>query len=218
VTFTGRGTVILDTFQSPLSNLLAVNSFALRCRSSDGAQCRRLALTMSIKAHFVPNRHNSSFFSIFVSSCSVAKAPPFMMRKRGGRRKVGAHIGIITYFSVIRHHVRSFNSNQAATNLPNKMNLSNKMWFLSISRAEEFDAAIADRWKADMDGILIYVRPNRLMSFATLYRSLDGFSAMVAAFLILSYMYLKPDSGEMSRRDVLYASSRGYAGTCWDLQ
>jgi hypothetical protein len=37
---------------------------------------------------------------------------------------------------------------------------STKIWFLSVSHADRFDAAIADIWKADMDGILVYVRSN----------------------------------------------------------
>jgi hypothetical protein len=35
-----------------------------------------------------------------------------------------------------------------------------KMWLLSILQAAKNDAAIAEGWKADMDGILIYVRLN----------------------------------------------------------
>jgi hypothetical protein len=35
-----------------------------------------------------------------------------------------------------------------------------KMWLLSISQAAKHDIAIAEGWKADMDGILIYVRSN----------------------------------------------------------
>lgn len=37
---------------------------------------------------------------------------------------------------------------------------SAKMWLLSISQADKYDAAVAEGWKADMDGILIYVRSN----------------------------------------------------------
>lgn len=33
-----------------------------------------------------------------------------------------------------------------------------KMWTLSISHATQHDTAMADRWKNDMDGILVYVR------------------------------------------------------------
>ena len=32
------------------------------------------------------------------------------------------------------------------------------MWTLSISHATKHDAAMIDRWKSDMDGILVYVR------------------------------------------------------------
>ena len=36
--------------------------------------------------------------------------------------------------------------------------LSSKMWILSITHADKHDSAMVERWKADMDGILIYVR------------------------------------------------------------
>ncbi|KAH9005865.1 hypothetical protein EDB86DRAFT_2876669 [Lactarius hatsudake] len=58
---------------------------------------------------------------------------------------------------------------------------SSKMWALCISKADKHDTAMVERWKADMDGILIYT---------------GVFSATVAAFLIESYKTLKPDSGE----------------------
>ncbi|KAH9177094.1 hypothetical protein EDB89DRAFT_1938138 [Lactarius sanguifluus] len=58
---------------------------------------------------------------------------------------------------------------------------SSKMWALCISQADKHDTAMVERWKADMDGILIYT---------------GVFSATVAAFLIESYKTLKPDSGE----------------------
>jgi hypothetical protein len=35
---------------------------------------------------------------------------------------------------------------------------SSKMWILSITHADKHDSAMVERWKADMDGILIYVR------------------------------------------------------------
>jgi len=41
---------------------------------------------------------------------------------------------------------------------PASVDPSTKMWLLSISQADKYDAAIAEGWKADMDGILIYVR------------------------------------------------------------
>ena len=35
---------------------------------------------------------------------------------------------------------------------------SSKMWILAIAHADKHDGAMVERWKADMDGILIYVR------------------------------------------------------------
>ena len=40
---------------------------------------------------------------------------------------------------------------------------SSKMWAFCISQAEKHDTAMAERWKADMDGILIYVRTDRII-------------------------------------------------------
>ena len=37
---------------------------------------------------------------------------------------------------------------------------SPKMWLLSVSQADKHDAVVAEGFKADMDGILIYVRSN----------------------------------------------------------
>ncbi|KAI9508981.1 hypothetical protein F5148DRAFT_1191240 [Russula earlei] len=59
------------------------------------------------------------------------------------------------------------------------------MWAVCLSHAERHDADMLDRWKADMDGILIYT---------------GVFSATVAAFLIESYKYLKIDSTDVSSR------------------
>ena len=44
---------------------------------------------------------------------------------------------------------------------------SAKIWNLSLARTSEHDAAMIDRWKGDMDGILIYV------CFRTVYRRLE---------------------------------------------
>lgn len=62
---------------------------------------------------------------------------------------------------------------------------ASKMWALCIAQADEHDTAMVERWKADMDGILIYT---------------GVFSATVAAFLIESYKTLKPDPGEVTTR------------------
>ncbi|KAI0298316.1 hypothetical protein BC826DRAFT_877635, partial [Russula brevipes] len=57
------------------------------------------------------------------------------------------------------------------------------MWALCISHAERHDAAMVERWKDDMDGILVYT---------------GVFSVTVAAFLIESYKGLKPDAGDVN--------------------
>jgi hypothetical protein len=42
------------------------------------------------------------------------------------------------------------------------------MWVLSISHADKHDAEMVERWKDDMDGILIYVRFKRLVGVCAL--------------------------------------------------
>ncbi|KAJ7132557.1 hypothetical protein C8R44DRAFT_664932, partial [Mycena epipterygia] len=55
-----------------------------------------------------------------------------------------------------------------------------KLWAVYISEAENYDKALVDSWKSDMEGLLI---------FAGL------FSASLTAFLIESYKTLSPDQG-----------------------
>ncbi|KAI0291172.1 hypothetical protein B0F90DRAFT_406678 [Multifurca ochricompacta] len=62
---------------------------------------------------------------------------------------------------------------------------ASKMWALCISHADKHDTAMVEGWKADMDGILIYT---------------GVFSATVAAFLIESYKFLRPDFSEPTAR------------------
>ena len=71
-------------------------------------------------------------------------------RARGERRKVCAHMTIVLLFSEILL--------PAPSPSPAGDDPSTKMWLLSISQADKYDAALAEGWKADMDGILIYVR------------------------------------------------------------
>jgi hypothetical protein len=77
------------------------------------------------------------------------------MRKRGKSRKVCSHenYNVSSLFSdtVLLAPLAS----SPASDEP-----STKMWLLSISQADKYDSAIAEGWKADMDGILIYVRSN----------------------------------------------------------
>ncbi|KAJ7885553.1 hypothetical protein B0H14DRAFT_3735984, partial [Mycena olivaceomarginata] len=55
---------------------------------------------------------------------------------------------------------------------------STKLWAAYISEAEKYDKALVERWRSDMDGLLI---------FAGL------FSASLTAFIIESYKTLSPD-------------------------
>ncbi|KAH9954569.1 hypothetical protein BC827DRAFT_1143419, partial [Russula dissimulans] len=57
------------------------------------------------------------------------------------------------------------------------------MWAICLSHAEKHDVDMLNRWKADMDGILIYT---------------GVFSATVAAFLVDSYKYLNRDPADAS--------------------
>ena len=75
------------------------------------------------------------------------------------------------------------------------------MWAFCVTQADEPDKAMVERWKTEMDGILIYVRPARSYLVHTLIELQTGvFSATVAAFLIESYKTLKPDPGEATTR------------------
>ncbi|KAF8198728.1 hypothetical protein K438DRAFT_1436119, partial [Mycena galopus ATCC 62051] len=56
-------------------------------------------------------------------------------------------------------------------------------WAAYISEAEKYDKALVERWRSDMDGLLI---------FAGL------FSASLTAFIIESYKMLSPDQGAIT--------------------
>ncbi|KAJ7111299.1 hypothetical protein C8R44DRAFT_742424 [Mycena epipterygia] len=58
-----------------------------------------------------------------------------------------------------------------------------KLWAVYISEAENYDKALVDSWKSDMEGLLI---------FAGL------FSASLTAFLVESYKTLTPDQGTIT--------------------
>jgi hypothetical protein len=67
-----------------------------------------------------------------------------------------------------------------------------------LSRAEKFDKDRAESWKADADGILIYVRPAFLfMSFA-LQLKLDQTGLFVAGFVVEGLKILQRDPGSSS--------------------
>ncbi|KAJ6597568.1 hypothetical protein DFH09DRAFT_1272236 [Mycena vulgaris] len=72
-----------------------------------------------------------------------------------------------------------------------------KIWTVYISEAEKYDKALVDRWRSDMEGILI---------FAGL------FSASLTAFLIESYRTLTPDQGQLSVLILAHISQQLSAG------
>ncbi|KAJ6533533.1 hypothetical protein B0H19DRAFT_1004731, partial [Mycena capillaripes] len=58
-----------------------------------------------------------------------------------------------------------------------------KIWSVYISEAEKYDRALVNRWRGDMEGILI---------FAGL------FSAILSAFIVESYKTLSPDRSQIT--------------------
>ncbi|KAJ7088502.1 hypothetical protein B0H15DRAFT_780654, partial [Mycena belliarum] len=70
---------------------------------------------------------------------------------------------------------------------------SAKLWSIYIDEAQRYDTALVESWKADMEGMLIFV--------CTLYvpaLTSGLFSASLTAFLIESYRTLQEDSGAMT--------------------
>ncbi|KAH8982724.1 hypothetical protein EDB86DRAFT_2812012 [Lactarius hatsudake] len=70
---------------------------------------------------------------------------------------------------------------------------SGGLWTMYLSEAEKEDKEIAERWKADTDGILVCA---------------GLFSATVAAFLIESYKKLSPDSGDTTNALLIHLSQQ----------
>lgn len=73
---------------------------------------------------------------------------------------------------------------------------SPQIWSICLSHADKFDRALVETWKGDMDGILIFVGFHiHLLPSCLLTDFLQSglFSAVVTAFLIISYPNLQPD-------------------------
>ena len=66
---------------------------------------------------------------------------------------------------------------QAAAALPGGDDPSAKMWALSISHSGQHDDAMIDRWKNDMDGILVYVRCKMIHRRLRSHLSLEQYHA-----------------------------------------
>jgi hypothetical protein len=77
------------------------------------------------------------------------------------------------------------------------VNSSPQIWSICLSHADKFDKALVETWKGDMDGILIFVRfhihIDPFIYLLSHFRQSGLFSAVVTAFLIVSYPALQPD-------------------------
>ncbi|KAJ7890826.1 hypothetical protein B0H13DRAFT_1626173, partial [Mycena leptocephala] len=71
---------------------------------------------------------------------------------------------------------------------------SAKLWAVYISEAEKYDKAMVERWRTDMEGLLIFVSA----SFDLLQAPGGLFSASLTAFIIESYKTLSPDQGAIT--------------------
>ena len=92
----------------------------------------------------------------------ILKCSPPKTRKRERCPKVHFYVELLRRFSDIQ-----FPSALSTTGLTGGDEPSANMWTLNISHAAKHDAAMVDRWKSDMDGILIYVRLKMAQTFGT---------------------------------------------------
>ena len=76
----------------------------------------------------------------------------------------------------------------------------NEIWDMYLDEVKEDDKRIADAWKEDSNGILIFVSPNLLIPpFISMTSFKTGlFSATVGAFIIEFYKQLSPNSGNQT--------------------
>lgn len=138
------------------------------------------------------------------------------MRRKERQQNVGIHVHV----QFLRPFYLTFYlSTGAAPSLPGGDDPSAKMWSLSISQASEHDLAMAERWKSDMDGILIYVRSTWFIDDSNpinvWQRSPDR--CFLCDGCCISRRQLQDPQARFHRR-VLQASSANHAGTRWDLQ
>ncbi|KAJ7165621.1 hypothetical protein C8R43DRAFT_215233 [Mycena crocata] len=69
-----------------------------------------------------------------------------------------------------------------------------KMWSVYVSQAEKYDNALVAGWRADMKGILIFVRTVHPIFHLITVPQAGLFSASLTAFIIESYQTLTPDT------------------------
>jgi hypothetical protein len=90
---------------------------------------------------------------LFLSSTWVVGRLPLGTRRLEEGRNVCGRLELLHRFSDTL-----LPSTLATAGLPGDDDPAAKMWALSISHATQHDDAMIDRWKNDMDGILVYVR------------------------------------------------------------
>ena len=81
---------------------------------------------------------------------------------------------------------------------------SSKIWGLYLSQAEKIDKEHSESWTANTDGVLVFVRRNsshQIILFLPRRPDQTGlFSAVVGAFLIVSYPLLQPNSTDTTNQ------------------
>jgi hypothetical protein len=103
---------------------------------------------------------------------------------------------------------------------------SPQIWSICLSHADKFDRALVETWKGDMDGILIFVGFHiDLLPSCLLKPFLQSglFSAVVTAFLIISYPGLQPDVATINANltaqvGIILAQSANQSGQVNQLQ
>ena len=95
-----------------------------------------------------------------------------------------------------------------------------KMWDLCLTYADKHDTAMFERWKDDMDGILIYVRVSsrsqaHAAQFTPRNSSLDRY--ILCDRCCICHRKLQVPEARSNRR-ILSASSKNHTRTCWHLK
>ena len=73
----------------------------------------------------------------------------------------------------------------------------NDMWSEYLEIVDEYDKRLTERWKADTEGVLVFVSSHALVPVSTTMtiRETALFSTTVASFILASYPQLSPDTG-----------------------
>src|SRR5579863_3118463 len=74
----------------------------------------------------------------------------------------------------------------------------NRFWSEYLKAVEDYDTRLTDKWRADSDGVLVFVSLNLLVAlFVMMTIPKAGLlSATIGIFIIESYKLLSPSSGD----------------------